>query len=354
MAQGVYREIPLAGVPGKDFDGSGRISTYINNDPKAKQIVDVVASASVEGVNYFVTISGVTVGYVAQSGDGLPEVADGLEAAINGEPILAGILLAESNGVNTVTLTALYGGQGYSVTNLQVGLAASVVQANATADPVPFGRVVISVDGDGRDQLCRLAKAISLAKQSALFEVSEGIDGEAIRLKVEHDGNLFVAEHVYASGQTANDVTDALEAAFNLLGAPITAVADGDELKIEVDVAGDQFKIVSFSNELKLESQTAGDDINDLALGITLQSFNVENGIYPGGRPMAIKDDSGRVFVETEDAASLHKKVYVRLAANGGFDKLGGFRATPAPGCVLLKNAKWHRVFDSNLAVVQF
>jgi hypothetical protein len=354
MAQGIVRKEPLVGVPGKDFDGSGRINTYINSDPKAKQIVDVLIGSAVAGEKYFVTVSGVSASYTAQPGDGVSDIADGLETAINNEPLLAGLLLAESDGVDTVTLTALYGGSGYSVTDLATGLSVSIVQANATADPVPFGRLVVTVDGDGRDQLCRLAKAIALAKQSAKFEASEGIDGELIRLTVSYNGELFTAEHVFASGQTADDVADGLEAAFNLLSLNATATADGNELEISVDVAGDKFEIVSFGAALELIEQNAGDDLNDVAAGITLQSYNVPNGIYAGGRPVSVKDDQGRVFVETEDSASLHKKVYVRLEADGNLDKIGGFRATPAPGCVLLKKAKWHRVADATLAVVEF
>jgi len=354
MAQGIVRKEPLVGVPGKDFDGSGRINTYINSDPKAKQIVDVLVGSAVEGQNYFVTVSGVSAGYTAQPGDGVADIADGLEAAINNEPLLAGLLLAESDGVNNVTLTALYGGSGYSVTDLSAGLSFTLVQANATADPVPFGRLVVTVDGDGRDQLCRLAKAIALAKQKATFEASEGIDGELIRLTVSHNGELFTAEHVFVSGQTASDVADGLEAAFNALSLAVSAVSAGAELELSVDVAGDKFEVVSFGAALNLIGQEAGDDLNDVAAGITLQSYNVPNGIYPGGRPVSVKDDRGRVFVETEDGASLHKKVFVRLEANGALDKIGGFRASPAPGCVLLKNAKWHKVIDATLAVVEF
>lgn len=354
MAQGIVRKEPLVGVPGKDFDGSGRINTYINSDPKAKQIVDILVSSAVAGDKYTATISGVSASYTAKAGDAIADVANELEEAINYEPLLAGLLLAESDGVDTVTLTALYGGNGFSVTALADGLGATIVQANATADPVPFGRLVLTVDGDGRDQLCRLAKATALAKQSATFEASTAGVGELVRLTISHNDELYSAEHVFSAGQTAGDVADGLEAAFNLLDVALAAVADGAEIKIQVDVAGDKFEIVSFSNALDLIGQEAGDNLNDVAAGITLQSYNVPNGIYPSGRPVSVKDDRGRVFVQTEDAASLHKKVFVRLEADGNLDKLGGFRASPAPGCVILAGAKWHKAIDSTLAVVEF
>lgn len=178
--------------------------TAINDDPRAKQISTfTVASTSTEGT---VTLEGLEI----ESDTGLADesaVAADLVDKINNEPLVNGVLVAEQSTADVV-VTALVGGTGFEAeAGTNTTLAAT--QANAEADPVPFGRLVAEDGQSGSDGelLAKIvgsatdvtADALGVALYTASYEKSQGDDGEypaQATMNVLRKGRVYVPTEV--------------------------------------------------------------------------------------------------------------------------------------------------------------
>ena len=161
-----------------------------------------------------------------------------------------------------------------------------------------------------------------------------------------------------ASG-TAQEIVEGLKAAADLvLPAALTTTEDNSVLVITAATAGDPFEAGASSNLAGV--WTTGSDLTQLAKGITAIDHSYPrdsagaDGGYPGNSTMTVRR-MGRIHVATEDTVSTTSDVYVRLAANGALDDLGGFRGTANTGCLKLPRdkARWVTGTTGGTAIVQ-
>lgn len=256
--QGFVRTERQPAVPGEIADVSPRtVLTYINDDPRAAQSDTITVATATNDKDYVVTINGIDITFTSDSTATVAEVADGLAAAIEAEPLVNGTVDAVSDGVDTVTLTAKVAGVGYTLSEDDAELSTASVAANAEAAAIPFGRCVITNGLSATNN--KLAKAVN-----------------------------------------DTDVTD---------------TADLDSLAAGVTVRDE-------TRELEVGSDTAE---------------------YPGGSAMGVLR-KGQVYVKSEAALSDPSDgVFVRNAADGDLDELGGFSTATGTGLVQWSNARWVR-----------
>lgn len=247
----------VAGMPYSSHT-SADVITALNDNPRAAQVV----TFTITGADTDLEIDGVLF---APEGADNDARAEDLVELVNNDPLVSGAVLAEATD-NVVTVTARVGGVGFAFAAPGGDVAASETQANATADPIPFGRAVIE-DGENGD-------------------------------------------------------------------------ADGELLCKLID-----------------------DDDADAILGIALYTASFEKARpeflgdrpaseYPGGSAVNILR-KGRVYVPTEVDVAVGDDVYVRYAADGALDDIGGFAESSGTGLVQVENARWLRGTRRGLAVLQ-
>lgn len=266
--QGQVRDERVAGVPGAQADnGFADVLSYANDDPRAQQIDTITVTGATNDKTYTVTINGVDISFLSDATATIAEVADGLAAAIEAEPLVNGTVGAVSDGVSLVTVTATTGGVGFTIAESDAELTLASVQANATAAAIPFGRAVIE-DGLGAhgNKLCKLINSTDVTNSADLTAKGLGVAG--------YD--------------------------------PTREIPEG-----------------------ALEAE------------------------YPGGSMVAVMHNC-RVYVEVEAAlTSPADGVYVRTAAAGALDKIGGFAPAAGAGLVQWLEARWVRQAGTGLAVLE-
>ena len=116
--------------------------TMLNKDPQAKE-VQTVTFSGFTGPTKTITINGVDVVYTAETSTTV--TAANLATAVNAEELVRGQVQATSAAAVT-TLTGTDGTEGlaFTATDTDGETAIAQVTAAATADPVPFARVVLS------------------------------------------------------------------------------------------------------------------------------------------------------------------------------------------------------------------
>ena len=177
--QGLVRSQRIAGVPGAHADdGFADVMSYANDDPRAQQIDTITVTGATNDKTYTVTLNGVDVSYLSDATATIAEIADGLAAAIEAEPLVNGTVGAVSDGVSLVTITATTGGVGFTIAESDAELTLASVAANATAAPIPFGRCVIE-DGLGAhgNKLCKLINGTDVANSADLTAQGLGVSG---------------------------------------------------------------------------------------------------------------------------------------------------------------------------------
>jgi len=97
----------------------------------------------------------------------------------------------------------------------------------------------------------------------------------------------------------------------------------------------------------KIVGVTRRDKLQELGLDSNVAS-------YAAGQTMGVVR-SGRMFVDIEGAIPDFPtgSVYVRTAADGSLDKIGGFAGASGTGLVLWSNARWVRSAGTGLAVLE-
>jgi hypothetical protein len=333
-----------AAMPGQLGTMSPRlVQTFKNSAPKAKQIESVTVTGVAANGALAVSIQGVEIQADLDAAPTVAEGADALAAAINAEPLVNGTVVAESDGVDPVTITARLGGIGFSFEEADANLNSSTTQANAEADPVKFGRALVRDRSNDGDKLAKLAKATGLTARSVEVSLTNTPDGR-YSILLEVDGEI-----VQASFDAVTSTVDAILAglAADFASDHVTATADAanDKIVFTATVAGfGDFRVVSAvgpnNAQLDIAVAQAGDDIRDELLGFSIMTEKVsinenDEHLYAGGSAMNVLR-RGDCAVDTESAPSIGDRLYVRLAANGALDDLGKVRTDFNAGCVPL------------------
>lgn len=333
--------------------------TAINNDPRAKQKHTITVDSDHTG-ELKVTIDDQEIVYDAPAGDTIADIADGLADAINAEPLVSGTVKATSDGASKVTVEALVGGNGFTISESDANLSLAEDQANATADAVPFGRAVMfggaSTSKVSDNRLALLAKASKLTAQSIEL-TPEVLNDTLYRIYIDVAGKHYEVEYTSDGTATAQEIVEGLKTDFDAVVSSdlLTATEDDATLTITAATAGLAFH-VDYNDRLTKSAETEGDDFNAEFLGFSLrqESIGQEDGKaeYPANDTMSITP-TGPLVAECEESVAYGDQVWVRLAANGSLDKLGAVRGSQDAGCVPLEGFKFGRELSSTKAVVE-
>lgn len=380
MPQLSYRSNSAAGVPGMAYDNTGQVLSAINQAPQAAQISTVTIDAADNNTNYSLTFfdGAVEVSFLSDGSATTAKIVAGLVAAINGEALLSGLVVAEGADPDVI-ITARRGGIGFQVAlgDNAVDMTLVATQANATADAVPFGRAVVSGGQSAEgSRLARLAAAAALtARVVDLTPAAVNNATYHADVTVESGGVLrtYHAEFLADASATAAEIVDGLVLVLNgLLPAETVLAANvADSLRLTAELAGKDFAYSVGSNAATATWTTAADnksratDVNEALLGVaelshrsekptptTPGSIDGQDAEYPPNGAMNVRED-GRTWTRPEAVpATLETPVFVRLAASGALDDLGGFTPTAGTGVARLRAARWHKT-NGTLAVVQ-
>lgn len=451
----------IPGLVGDLADNAERdVISLINDAPRTPQVATCVVDTEANDTEYALTINGVELTFTSDGSGTKAEIAAGIAAAINDDPLVNGLVSAASDGVDTVTVTARIGGLGFTISDSDANLTTTTTTANDTSDPVGFGCLVARVDSDPeKGALCIgtsfdakeveitptlpsvVAKIVTLAPTAvndAVYVVEVVIDGVGYKAHYTADGSATAQEIVEGLATKLNDILPASTVAVtednttltftaevagksftvgygdssatidwtysDTTAASRTAVpqlyfvdvtvggvtyrgqflsdstatvaeitaalvtdlnaqlpantvlaADGSTvLTLTAEIAGLDFA-VGVSRYLEI-TDTSGDVLNDVIVGVTMRSLNVEttsgsNGQYPANSVMSVLR-SGRIWVSTENSAAPSSPVYWRMSGSGAGTV---FRSSPASGCIQLDRSRfrWVKAASSTLAVLQ-
>lgn len=328
--------------------------TYANAVPQAKQVVTIAVSDPGDDTDISLTINGVVITYNTGTGLSATQIAAGIAAAINAEALVRASVVA-SSASTTLTLTAKIEGVSFTVTESDAALGTpSTATANATAEAVPFGRVILnrgypanSLSNQPRiEREGALAKSAYLTAQVITWTPTyvASTDYRVRVYEVRGDGERALLAAASEVGATSLDATlDALIASLeNYLPANTVSAAADDATATAIvftaEVAGFEFDV---EVELGIEGASAPDSTvayttgpslsTSLArafAGISLYSPNDEirtlggsTADYGPNREVKVVETGG-IWVETSEAITPDAAVYVELADGANSGKL--------------------------------
>lgn len=235
--EGYVRAERVAGVPGGPADNGflDRL-TGINADPQAKQSDTVTIDTGTLGEDYGVDIDGINI-FITAADAVVANIAAQLAAAIQAEPLVNGRLDVSVAGA-VVTLVARVAGTGYTIAENQnaAKMTLASVTANDTADPLPFGRLVINAGlSSGSNKPIKAlnstdvtsaadltAKCFGVTCRDLLQEAAQG------SLDAEYAGNEAVS--CLRRGRIVVEIEDTLASAGDPVYARVTASGSLDKI----------------------------------------------------------------------------------------------------------------------------
>lgn len=366
--QGFVRQSRLAGKAGDIADNmfNDKLS-YTNDDPRAAQVDTVTIDTATDTEVYSIFIDGIEISFTAASAVEA-DIATGLAAAVNAEPLVNGRVVATTSTADLI-LTASVPGVGFTTAEGQNAAKMTLVNttANATAAAVEFGRAVMANGlSSGSNKLAKLVDAATMtALQFTLTPVPGAGTSITYSVDVTVDGVGYHAQFTDDGTPTVAEIVTGLQAELAaVLPASVTAVDNTTNLLLNAATAGQGFSVAVGTDDAAASSITvasnSGDVLDDKIVGVTLRDLTETTSIidgesanYPGGSAMGVMHD-GRVFVEVEeDLSDPSDGVYVRVAASGSLDKLGGFSTAAGTGLVKWNKARWVRQAGSGLAILE-
>lgn len=353
-----YRKQAAKAVEGQRFDRTGQVLSVLNKHPQASQISEVTIASAQDNQAYRVAIDGVVAEYLSGTGATSKEIQEGMIAAIMRDPLIGGRVKAEEGSGDTkIVLSARHAGLGFDL-EVGDGLTETEMQGAALADEVAFGRLVVLDEAPNPrgeiNKYGKLATASSLQEQEVVISLTD-VDEAQYTVSVSMEGKSYQGIATSAgSGEAvlAQALADSLSA--TLPAGKLTVEESDGDLLITSNTGGLGFEVsvgAGGGGGIVVDSDTGGPDtdIQKARLGVSLSTAvagELATPKHPGDRSGAVKYqpnmamnviEDGRVWVRSEDSIS-GQDVYVRLSGDG---ELGGFRSSPAAGCVKLEGAKW-------------
>jgi len=337
-------------------------TTLINKDPQATQITEVTVDTVTNGHLYELDVNGVTISYQADGATSAIEIADGLEAAANGDPMVYGQVTASSDGVDTVTFTSQYPGESFVIDELDAKLSQSTTQPAAAAAPVEFGRLMVSggYQDDEANELGVKAKSAFFTAQVDSYVLTYD-DGVIIRVKATVEGEDYQVDYTMATDldtsgaavvtagngiMPANTILFAYDAGTNTLS--LTSEKPGMPIKTSVSFGPGR----DTGAAVKTSNAGRTTDINLAAVGFSVYTTDEEitevageEVVYPANSGV-ITFKKGEIWLECAETISAGDPVYIELGVTDDNGK--PFKATSSTR-VRLDRASWQRASrDSN------
>lgn len=339
------------------------LGTLINSAPQAYEVRTFTITGATNAKEYTVTINGIDVSYTSDASATVAEIADGLAAAIDVEPLVRGQISAASDAVDTVTLTALQPGIAFTLTEADAQITTASVTSAASADSIPFGRLLISTgyqsdaaatetDGEA-NELGALPLTGNFAAQVDTWTTTY-VASVTYYVSITIDGVTYMATAL--ADTNTSDTVDAIAAAVNAVMPANTVIAAGATtfVSFTAEVPGAEFALgagvgdegATFPAVTLTSTKGLATSLAIAAAGVSLYATDEENTtiegddpVYPANAGVRILR-SGLVVVESAEAPTKGDDVYVETAAGADLGKM--FVASSATR-VLLPGAKWER-----------
>lgn len=316
---------------------------------RTAQVSRLAVSTATNGATYSWTLLGIALSIVAASGTG-SVIATAIAAAINDDPVTGAQLIASASSTN-VDITARNAGMSFTLSTSDAKLTATTQTANASDATIPYGRAVAG-GGDGK---CSLMSASLFEARAFTFTPTVG-NNTAYEMIIVHKGLVYRVSITSDGSATAQEVVEAVVTRVNAAMPANTVIATEDNSVVVLTAENEGETIYATAPADVGTWETDGDTVENLFRGVALIDATLPNddGGYAAGKVVGVMR-AGRVYVSPEDTPTVSSDVYVRVAANGTLDKLGGFRATADSGCVALPRtmARWVEVTADGLAVLQ-
>lgn len=350
-----------------------RCATLINKAPQAQQVDDVTVDSAADATEYAYSVNGVEVKITSGAGATVTSIANKLIAAHNANPLIRGQVRAELEGADKVRLTGLEPGVAFTLSEDDARLSTASVVSPAEADPIPFGRLLISTGyvPEEANELCALAQAARLTAQVDQLEVPYVASVEYF-VGVRVDGAEY---RVASTADTDQDTTITnLAAALNaVLPANTVAVTDDDSgaddattLIFTAELAGKPFEVFFGSSDdgashpafVHTTNRGVLTDINRAAAAISVRRYDQEASApavltttyQPNEGVEGLED--GAIWVDSPGDVSFGEEVWVEL----GSSNAGRLYAASSATRVKLEGARWLRPArgDDALAALRF
>ena len=312
------------------------VRSAYNKDPQAAEVRTLTVGSATNDKTYTESINGVSFSFTASSSTSVTEVAAGLAAAINAEPLIRGQVSAES-AVGVITLTATYPGQSFTVTDDDAQLTAALVTAAATASAVAFGRAVVA-DGTftSESELCgKLAQESAFTAQTDAAEINFVSGGNYDVTIRSGAGEVLAAVTVPADtndADTATAIAAALNGALAADTVAVTAPGSAGELTFTAEIAGLEYDVeiaapIGGIVVAWASGASASTSLIRALLGVSewsqadpAASIGGLTGQYAATRPMAIVA-KGSVWVDSAESPAAGGAVWVDLTTGSDAGK---------------------------------
>lgn len=239
------------GFPGQVVrsEGANKQRSFLNASPQRVAIKTITINTATLARVYSVTIGGKTVSFTAADTN-TTNVAAGLGAAINADPVVRGRVVA-TMAAAVITLTGLYPGDDFPVTALDAQATLAVTQTSQEAEAIPFGRAILNlgVESGQPELLCALAQSAVLSAQvvtAALTYVASTVIETAI-YEVRGSERILLAKRAVTSATDLATVVGAIVTAMNaaLPANTVLAAANGGNTAVvyTAEVVGMEFEV---------------------------------------------------------------------------------------------------------------
>lgn len=348
------------GLAGQEATLSGvrQADTMTNDRPRTAQRDTVEVTTVTNSATYTITIDSIPVMYTADSSATNTEIRDGLIAAINGEPLLAGRVLASVKDTDELYIDARLAGVGF-VTTVDAKLTLANTTANADSASVLFGAGVFRT---GEQAGCTADSALFTAATATVATLTPTVTNSAIySLGITNleTGNTITVSYTADGSATAQEIVEGLATAVNAVMPANTVIATENDavltLTAEELSAGGYYRFAVVHSGNQTLSYTAGTYTSEEAqaeamfAGVALRTATeapLSDGTlgYPGGSPMSVLS-TGDVWVSTVDTVTVTGDVYLGVTGSAR----GKWRGSAATGYVKLpkRQARWMAVSGS-------
>uniref|UniRef100_A0A6M3KYF9 Tail protein n=1 Tax=viral metagenome TaxID=1070528 RepID=A0A6M3KYF9_9ZZZZ len=325
--------------------------TLINEDPLTGQVDTITTDTNTNVHTYTFKCEGVTISYLSDASASVAEIAAGLAAAFNAEPLVNGLAEATYTATTTV-FTARVAGVGWTLSDVDAKCTLVNTTANDESDPIGFGLAVVS--DSANDGYGKLGKTANLAyKAVTLTPVLANTT--VYNVGVTFRGTTYWADITSDADATAKEICDAMTPALNasLPAASVIVTDDDAAMTLTAEIAGEPFEI-TYDTALwtyAAVTVTEATDINRAFRGVSVRDSKQvtdATGVtqYAGGSAMGVLK-KGRIVVDTPSVVTHGDAVYV--TATGTFTPTAASTTPKLDSSV----AAWVKSLSASLGVLQ-
>lgn len=267
----------LRGFAGQIYDiGAPKQLPYIAPDGAVKKVYTLVIDTASNSEAYSLDILGSTISYTSDGSATVAEIADGLAAAWQDDGIARGQFVASSDGVDTVTFTAVAPRVDVDIEENDNAAKMTLTETTAAAEEAGIGfGLFVYRDGTSTGVLGHRKCTLTNPGTAKQFTITvDSVDNTTeYRIDLEVHGIVYEVAYTSDGSATEAEITAGLDAALDsaLSGVEgLTITSDADEVFITASVAGfNDFAVIGWTSNLAVDQNEEGDRPEDLIAGIT-------------------------------------------------------------------------------------